>query len=408
MISGWRPAGSTGPSDCSRPCRRGPDHGYLAYLEATIVLDTEGDPEPARRTAAELSEMAMRFGDPVLGCFALVLSGAAAVREGRTRDGFGDLDEAMLPVLAGHVPPLWGGDIYCSVIHLCEGLGDLARMRAWTDALDRWAAPLSETFMYRRGDPDPPAPAASLPRVTGTRWSASWGSGARAWWGRTAGWPGAGYYELGEVRRLRGQVGRGQEAYDAARRLGVDPQPGEALLQRARAGPAAALAALRASLGESGRLERAGCCARRGGARAGSRRPGIRDDVGRRGEATAEYYGTPGLVAGAAHARALVAARRSRDPRRRSPHLEQAAQIYRDQRYRYASRAGPRGARDRPSSSSATNRRPTPSWPARARSTGSWEQRPTSSGCPDHRAARGPHAARGRGAGLRRLGCQQP
>ena len=161
-----------------------------------------------------------------------MLSGAAAVREGRTRDGFGDLDEAMLPVLAGQVPPLWAGDIYCSVIHLCEGLGDLARMRAWTDALHRWAAPLSETFMYAgvtrihqlqligaEGDWD------AVERELGQRSESLVGS---------HGWlAGAGYYELGEVRRLRGQVDAAQEAYDAARRLGVDPQPGEALLQRA-------------------------------------------------------------------------------------------------------------------------------------------------------------------------------
>ena len=313
----------------------GPDHGYLGYLEATMVLEIAGDPGPALEQSATLAAMAEEYRDPALGCFALVLSGAAAVREGRTRDGFGDLDEAMLPVLAGQVPPLWSGDVYCSVIHLCESLGDLARMRAWTDALDRWASPLSDTFMFAgvtrihqlqligaEGDWD------TVERELGRRSEGLVGS---------HGWlAGAGYYELGEVRRLRGQVGPAQEAFDAARRLGVDPQPGEVLLHKTRSGPEAALAVLRASLGERDRLGRARllkpavAVAVEAGDTAYAAR--LADEA----EATANHYGTPGLVAGAAHARALVLTAQSRAEAALA-HLEKAAQVYRDQRYRYAS-----------------------------------------------------------------------
>ena len=41
----------------------------------------------------------------------------------------------------------------------------------------------------------------------------------------------AGFYELGEIRRLRGDVDGAVAAFAQARSLGVDPQPGEALLQ---------------------------------------------------------------------------------------------------------------------------------------------------------------------------------
>ena len=44
----------------------------------------------------------------------------------------------MLPVVAGRLPPEWAGEIYCTVIHACHELGDLHRMRAWTDATERW------------------------------------------------------------------------------------------------------------------------------------------------------------------------------------------------------------------------------------------------------------------------------
>jgi DNA-binding NarL/FixJ family response regulator len=313
----------------------GPGHGYLGYLEATIALDTEGDPAPAREMAVRLSAMASDFEDPALGCFALVLSGAAAVREGRTREGFGDLDEAMLPVLAGRVPPLWGGDIYCSVIHLCEGLGDLARMRAWTDALDRWAAPLSQTFVYAgvtrihqlqlisaEGGWD------TVDRELGRRSEALVGS---------HGWlAAAGYYELGEVHRLRGEEVAAQQAFDAARRLGLDPQPGEALLRKPRTGPQAALAALRATLGQTGRLERARLLPPAVALALEADEAAYAMALADEAQDTAAFYGTPGLVAGAAHSRALVLIA-SGQPAEAIGHLEQAAQVYRDQRYRHAS-----------------------------------------------------------------------
>src|SRR5689334_23277349 len=37
------------------------DHGYLAYLDATMAMETEGDPAPARATAANLATMATTF-----------------------------------------------------------------------------------------------------------------------------------------------------------------------------------------------------------------------------------------------------------------------------------------------------------------------------------------------------------
>ncbi len=110
-----------------------------------LVFD--GDPAAAAPAVAELSRMARQYADPSLDCFALTLAGMADVLSGDI-GGFAALDEAMIPVLGGAVDPLWGGDIFCSVIHLCEALGDLARMRSWTDSLAEWSGPLSSTFLY--------------------------------------------------------------------------------------------------------------------------------------------------------------------------------------------------------------------------------------------------------------------
>ena len=125
-----------------------PTHGYLVYVDAGLAWEVDEDPGPAMEGATELRDLARRFGDESLEALAGVLSGVAAVWTGRTTEGFGDLDEAMLAVVSGAVPAQWAGDVYCTVIHLCHVLGDLVRMRAWTDALEQWAAPLSTTFMF--------------------------------------------------------------------------------------------------------------------------------------------------------------------------------------------------------------------------------------------------------------------
>ena len=36
------------------------------------------------------------------------------------------------------VPIEWAGDIYCLVLHHCNRVADLPRMRAWTQSMERW------------------------------------------------------------------------------------------------------------------------------------------------------------------------------------------------------------------------------------------------------------------------------
>ena len=312
----------------------GPVHGTAIYVDGAFRMDMEGEPGPAEQGAARVRALAEQHQDETLACFALVLDGMAAVRRGETADGFAALDEAMLPVLAGRVDALWAGDIYCTTIHLCEGLADLARMRDWTEALARWASPLSDTFMY-----------AGVTRVHELQVISAEGDwdvveeelgrhseslvGAHGWLS------GTGFYELGEVRRLRGDAAGAEAAYARAQSFGIDPQPGAALLLRAAGRPLESLAALRVSLSEQGRLERARLLlpavdlAVETGDLAGARTLSAELD------ATASYYGTPGLLARAAQARALIAIASGRAADAIDD-LETAAAVYRDQRYRHA------------------------------------------------------------------------
>lgn len=308
-------------------------HGYLRYVDASFEMDVYGDPCSADAAAAEVEAMGRAHADPALTCFARVLEGLAAVRSGRTTEGFAALDEAMLEVLAGRLPPLWSGDIYCTVIHLSHQLGDWGRMRAWTDALDRWATPLSRTFLY-----------AHVTRVHQLQLMAAEGGWARVETDMATpseqlvgshGWlAGAGYQELGDVRRLRGDGPGAAAAYGRARELGTEPQPGEALMAYAAGRPGEAATMLRAALVGHGALERARLLlpAVEVGLAAGDQELAVSSAAEL--AATADRYGTPGLLAWARHAEGLLALDDGRwaDAVDR---LESALAAYRSQRLRH-------------------------------------------------------------------------
>ena len=312
-----------------------PLHGYLAYCEAAGDLDLTGDPTTAAEAAVSVDELATRFDDPTLRCFALALRGLAAIRSGDTAGGFARLDEAMLPVLAGRVEPLWAGDLYCTVIHLCDDLADLARMRAWTAQLARWSAPMPQTFMF--------AGVTRIHELQLVMAEGDWSSVEHELGDRSAdlvgahGWLAAeGYYTLGEVRRLRGDVAGARAAYGRARELGHEAQPGEALLLVATGRVADALDQLRISLTDEDRLRRARVLPAAVDAALACHETAYAEGLAHELEATATWFGTAGLRARACEARAAlhVAGGRAADA---LPLLEQAAGVYREQRHRHAS-----------------------------------------------------------------------
>lgn len=321
-----------------RDLPRGVLHGRQRYLEVGFVLlqqgDTGGSGFDPLAVVTEIRDLAEQHDDATLACFALVVEGLAAISTGETARGFAALDEAMLPVLAGRVDALWAGDVYCTTIHVCDELADLARMREWTASLARWATPLSQTFMY-----------AAVTRVHELQVASAEGDwdlveeelgrhseslvGAHGWLS------GVGFYELGEVRRLRGDTDDARAAYDRARSFGIDPQPGAALLLRTEGRVGEALAQLRIAIADAPRLGRARLLL-----------PAVELalEVGERAAAeafaselagTARFHGTPGLVARAAQASALLSLDAGR-PADAVPQLQRAAAVYREQRYRYA------------------------------------------------------------------------
>ena len=310
-------------------------HGYLAYVDGSVDMDVTGDPEAAATAAAEVRACSRDFADPALESFALALGGMAEVRRGSTAAGFADLDEAMLPVLAGHVDPLWSGDLYCTVIHLCDELADLARMRAWTDAIARWSTPRSTTFMF-----------AGVTRIHELQLIAAegdWDTVEHELGDRSAdlvgahGWlAGEGYYALGEVRRLRGDSGRRAGGLQPGRAARPRPATGPGAAARDEGRAAEALAQLRISLAD----------AARSGARPCSPWPstllstpgtGLRRALAAELEETAGRFGTAGCARWPPRPRAAARLLRSANRPRPPAAAGGGGQVYRDQRHRYAS-----------------------------------------------------------------------
>ncbi|MEI6252604.1 MAG: response regulator transcription factor [Mycobacteriaceae bacterium] len=306
---------------------------YLLYVDSQVSI-CEGRFDDGSRRAEELQELVSRIGSPGLNALSWAASGLAKLPFARTSEGFAELDEAMLPVLAGQVPVDWASDIYCGVIHECHRLEDLSRMKTWTTAMDKWregpevAASwygttceiykwqlLSATDDYR----------ALEERLSNAL------AGIEDFHAPTTG---QGYYELGDMRRRQGDLDGARAAFARAREIGFDPQPGEALLRCQLGEAAAAGNDLRMRMDaedEVGRIRLLPAVVEIALARDSIDEA---DHYCSELEAGAEKYDSPGFRAWALHARGAVLVRQGR-PAEALPILHDAMRRYRHTQRRY-------------------------------------------------------------------------
>lgn len=100
----------------------------LGYLELPVVACFAPD-VPALLAAADRAlELAVEFADPDLEVRALADGGYALVVQGRLREGFARLDEAMAALSAGEVRDAgMAGTAYCALLSAYDRAGDVRR-----------------------------------------------------------------------------------------------------------------------------------------------------------------------------------------------------------------------------------------------------------------------------------------
>jgi len=226
------------------------EQGYM-LLPVAFEHELSGDLDGAAATAAAAVEIGERFGDRDLFALAIHQQGTVVTKAGRIAEGLRLLDEAMVAVIAGECSPVVAGIVYCGVILACEEVYEVRRAQEWTAALTRWCEEQPDLISFRgrclvhraqlkRLHGEWPA-ALDEARLAGERFSLAMNPGAiaRSW------------YVQGDVLRLMGRFDDAEGSYRQASRLGLEPQPGLALLRLAQGNGAKALAAIRRAVGET-------------------------------------------------------------------------------------------------------------------------------------------------------------
>ncbi|MCG3190312.1 MAG: HTH-type transcriptional regulator MalT [Burkholderiaceae bacterium] len=207
--------------------------GYLLLPPMQRQL-AAGDHAGAAATAARALDVGERFADPDLVALARCGLGRALARQGQVERGVSQLDEAMLVAVGGAMSPLMTGLVYCNLIATCRQIYALDRSREWTEALSRWCERQPQLIQFNG--------LCLLHRAEILEMNGAWHdavaeahrathSAARALAAETEA---AAAYQEAEVHRLRGEFDLAEEGYRTASRLGLDPQPGMALLRLAQ------------------------------------------------------------------------------------------------------------------------------------------------------------------------------
>jgi class 3 adenylate cyclase len=223
-----------------------PEHGRLMLTDAITALYAEGDLERAESLFESAFELAQRVGDPDVQILALSGKGRTRIKGGRIEEGLALLDEATASASSGGVKSHATGLVYCMTISSCRDLGDYRRAAEWTEAANRWCDQLDVSgfpgkcrihraeVLRLRGD----WPAAEAQAQAACEELQDFDRSVTA----------NGHYEIGEIRRQRGDSAGAEEAYRTADELGRDPQPGLALLRLAEGKVDAAVAGVTRTL----------------------------------------------------------------------------------------------------------------------------------------------------------------
>ena len=302
QASGWMSRGARHLAD--QP--EGPAHGYFGYIAFEEAF-WGGDLATALAQADEVHALGARHGDANLVALGVLGRGRVLVKQGRLAEGMALLDEAMLAATSEELAPGWAGNIYCHLMFACFEIADLRRAGEWTEATVSWcermpgAGPFLGICRVHR---------AQLLVVHG-----AWADAERevalvrdTFAHFNVEIVAESHYQLGELRRRRGDFDAAESSYRQAHALGRDPQPGLALLRLAQGRVRSAESAIRLALvgAEGDRLQRAALLAPAADIALEAGDLDAARDVAAELEATSAEFGTDGLHAPACHVRGAV------------------------------------------------------------------------------------------------------
>jgi ATP/maltotriose-dependent transcriptional regulator MalT len=227
---GWIGRGGRVLEDFEDDC---PERAFLLVLTALPTM-FQGDPAGAQPMFEEAAAGGRRFDDAVVGTMSRLGLAQSLVMQGRVTQGVALLDEIMIAVVAGEVPPLYSGIVYCATIDACTRMFDVRRAREWTAALSRWCDSQPDLVPYRGNCLVHRCEIMQLQgewpqALEAAEQACSWLSGPRSW-----DILGSAYYQLAEIHRLRGDFDKAEETYKKASEVGRQPEPGMALLRLAQ------------------------------------------------------------------------------------------------------------------------------------------------------------------------------
>ncbi|MPZ38855.1 MAG: helix-turn-helix transcriptional regulator [Rhizobiales bacterium] len=226
-----------------RDARECAERGYLLLPIVEQRLET-GDYEAAYAAAAAAAAIGERCGDQDLIACARHQQGRIRLQQGQVEAGLALLDETMIAVTAGQLSHLVTGLMYCSVIQACQQMYAFDRTREWTAALTQWCEDQPDMVAF--------AGVCRVHRAEIMQLRGTWPEAieeARRACARSQGVDrratAAALYQQAELHRLKGEFAPAEEAYRGASELGLDPQPGLALLRLVQGRTDAAATAIR-------------------------------------------------------------------------------------------------------------------------------------------------------------------
>jgi class 3 adenylate cyclase len=202
----------------------GREHGYMYGRQSVQALNA-GNLDEAIELARRSVDIGERVGDRDVQAAGLMYQGMALVEKGALADGMAMIDEAALAAISGELGPYVTGSVYCNMIGTCCEIADYRRAGEWTEAALRRGVRTTPgdcrihqaEILILRGD------------WAEAEESARRGADELRAFNRFV-HVGEGLYQIGEIRRLMGDVAGARDAFHHAGELGRDPQPGLSLL----------------------------------------------------------------------------------------------------------------------------------------------------------------------------------